>query len=113
LFEPRLVLRLQSTPSLQSEDEATMAIHNLADHSVSYVTVRELAQYWRVSQKQIRRHVAAGYLQGLRLGPRLCRITVASALAFEQASERHLSQVAQTDEPSGPRVDDWGRHRTR
>jgi excisionase family DNA binding protein len=90
-----------------------MAIHNLADHSVSYVTVRELAQYWRVSQKQIRRHVAAGYLQGLRLGPRLCRITVASALAFEQASERNLSQAVQADDSLGPRIDGWGRRRTR
>jgi len=68
-----------------------VAIHNLADHDVPYVTVRELAEYWRVSQKQIRRRVAAGHLSGLRLGPRLWRITVASALAFERASELAFS----------------------
>jgi excisionase family DNA binding protein len=89
-----------------------MAIYNLADHGVSYVTVRELAEYWRVSQKQIRRRVAAGYLQGLRLGPRLCRITVASALAFEQASKEMLSQGGKTGQPRGPLVDGWGRRQT-
>jgi excisionase family DNA binding protein len=63
-----------------------MAIHNLANHAAPYVTVRELAEYWRVSQRQIRQRVATGHLSGLRLGPRICRISVASALAFERAS---------------------------
>ena len=74
-----------------------MAINNLANHAAPYVTVRELADYWRVSQKQIRRRVAEGRLSGLRLGPRICRISVASALAFERASEQALVQPARND----------------
>jgi hypothetical protein len=92
--------------------EATMAIHNLAEHAVPYVTVRELAEYWRVSQKQIRRRVAAGFLSGLRLGPRICRITVASALAFERASEQALSQGIRGDDGPTPGNGRPGRRRT-
>lgn len=83
-----------------------MAIRNLAEHPVSFVTVRELADYWLVSQKQIRKHVAAGCLQGIRVGPRLYRITVASALALEQAfaaAGASTSQTTQaTDAPQRP-----------
>lgn len=74
-----------------------MAIQNLTTHAAPYVTVRELADYWRVSQKQIRQRVADGHLSGLRLGPRICRISVVSALAFERASEQALSRRARTD----------------
>jgi excisionase family DNA binding protein len=88
-----------------------MAIRNLATHALPYVTVRELAEYWRVSQKQIRQRVAAGNLSGLRLGPRLCRISVASALAFERASEQALSERARTNNTPTP-VDDSGQRRT-
>jgi len=83
-----------------------MAIHDLASHSAPYVTVRELADYWRVSQKQIRQRLAAGHLSGLQLGPRICRITVTSALSFERASEQALSQRVRTKRalpaPDGP-----------
>ncbi|HET9395244.1 MAG TPA: hypothetical protein VFO36_04235 [Nitrospiraceae bacterium] len=75
-----------------------MAIRNLAEHPVSFVTVRELADYWLVSQKQVRKHVATGRLQGIRVGPRLYRITVASALALEQA----FAQTAMSDKLSTP-----------
>jgi excisionase family DNA binding protein len=71
-----------------------MAIRSLSEHPLSFVTVRELAEYWLVSQKQIRRHVASGCLQGIRVGPRLYRITVASALALEQAFERSAVAAA-------------------
>jgi excisionase family DNA binding protein len=89
-----------------------MAIQNLANHAAPYVTVRELAEYWRVSQKQIRQRVAAGQLSGLRLGPRICRISVASALAFERASEQALLQSARSDRPLMPPIDGPGRRRT-
>lgn len=87
-----------------------MAIRNLADHPLSFVTVRELAEYWLVSQKQIRRHVASGCLQGIRVGPRLYRVTVASALALERAfaqsaapadSRDKLRQPAPPENPAG------------
>jgi excisionase family DNA binding protein len=82
-----------------------MAIRNLAEHPVSFVTVRELADYWLVSQKQIRKHVAAGCLQGIRVGPRLYRITVASALALEQAFAQTAAAAAgPASLPSAPRA---------
>jgi excisionase family DNA binding protein len=74
-----------------------MAIHNLANHTAPYVTVRELAEYWRVSQRQIRQRVATGHLSGLRLGPRICRISVASALAFERASAEASTRRVRTN----------------
>lgn len=64
-----------------------MAIRDLSNHPQPYVTVRELAEYWLVSQKQVRKHIAAGLLQGIRLGPRLYRVTVASAIALERQQE--------------------------
>ena len=79
-----------------------MAIHDLANHAAPYVTVRELAEYWRVSQKQVRQRVAAGHLSGLRLGPRICRISVASALAFERASAQALVESAKTNHTLTP-----------
>lgn len=81
-----------------------MAITNLANHAAPYVTVRELAEYWRVSQKQIRQRVADGRLSGLRLGPRICRISVASARAFERASEQAFSAPARIDTRSTTRT---------
>jgi excisionase family DNA binding protein len=93
------------------EGEATMAIHDLANHTAPYVTVRELAEYWRVSQKQIRQRVSAGHLSGLRLGPRICRISVTSALAFERASEQALSQRVRTNRGLTPGTDRPDRRR--
>jgi len=85
-----------------------MAIQNLASHAAPYVTVRELADYWRVSQRQIRQRIATGHLNGLRLGPRICRISVASALAFERASAEASSRPARTNHTL-TRVDGSGR----
>jgi excisionase family DNA binding protein len=89
-----------------------MAIYNLANHAAPYVTVRELAEYWRVSQKQIRQRVAAGHLSGLRLGPRICRISVASALAFERASEQALSSRVRANQTLTSSVDGSDRGRS-
>ena len=79
-----------------------MAIRSLTEHPVSFVTVRELADYWLVSQKQIRKHVATGCLQGIRVGPRLYRITVASALALEQAFAQTAAAGARPDKLRAP-----------
>jgi hypothetical protein len=83
-----------------------MAINDLATHASPYVTVRELAEYWRVSQKQIRQRVATGHLSGLRIGPRICRISVASALAFERASALALERASTQALAPGATVED-------
>jgi excisionase family DNA binding protein len=48
------------------------------------VTVSELAAYWLVGRKQIYKHIDAGLLPAIRLGPRLLRIRTADAIAFER-----------------------------
>jgi excisionase family DNA binding protein len=49
-----------------------------------YVTVGELARHWAVSRKQVYKHIEAGSLPAIRLGPRLLRIRVADAIEFQE-----------------------------
>jgi excisionase family DNA binding protein len=62
-------------------------IRNLQDHPESYVTTSALAEYWMVSRSQIYKHIEAGTLQAIRLGPRLLRISTDEALNFERRSK--------------------------
>jgi excisionase family DNA binding protein len=62
-------------------------ISNLARHKDKYVTVAQLAEYWQVSRKQIYKHIDAGTLEAIRLGPRLYRIQTAGALDFEERAQ--------------------------
>jgi excisionase family DNA binding protein len=60
-----------------------MAIEDLANHPTAYLTIAELAEYWRVSPSQIRKRVQSGELAALRLGPHVYRISTGAAQAFE------------------------------
>ncbi len=62
-------------------------IQNLKDHPESYVTTSELAAYWMVSRSQIYKHIEAGTLKAIRLGPRLLRISRFEALDFERRAK--------------------------
>lgn len=62
-------------------------ITNLSEHKDKYVTVAQLAEYWQVSRKQIYKHIDAGTLDAIRLGPRLYRIRTSVALRFEQHAQ--------------------------
>jgi excisionase family DNA binding protein len=62
-------------------------IRTLQDHPDSYVTTSELADYWMVSRSQIYKHIEAGTLKAIRLGPRLLRISRADAIDFEQRAK--------------------------
>lgn len=62
-------------------------IRNLREHAEPYVTTSELAAYWLVSRSQIYKHIDAGTLQAIRLGPRLLRISTAEALDFERRAK--------------------------
>ena len=62
-------------------------IRNLQDHPESYVTTSELAEYWMVSRSQIYKHIEAGTLRAIRLGPRLLRISTHDALDFERRAK--------------------------
>jgi len=61
-----------------------MPIESLASHPRRYVTVAELAEYWSVSQKQIRKHIRDGAVEAIRLGPRLYRVHISAAIEFER-----------------------------
>ena len=51
------------------------------------MTTSELAEYWMVSRSQIYKHIDAGTLRAIRLGPRLLRISTNEALDFEKRAK--------------------------
>ncbi|MQA28714.1 MAG: hypothetical protein GEU82_02585 [Luteitalea sp.] len=63
-----------------------MPIRDLSTHPAAYVSVGELANYWRVSRKQIYKQIDAGTLAAIRLGPRLFRIRTVVARDFEESA---------------------------
>jgi excisionase family DNA binding protein len=69
-------------------------VTNLARHEDKYVTVAQLAEYWQVSRKQIYKHIDAGTLEAVRLGPRLYRIRTVAALVFEERAQMRRPSVA-------------------
>lgn len=62
-------------------------IRSLQEHHESYVTTSELAEYWMVSRSQIYKHIEAGTLKAIRLGPRLLRISTEDAIDFERRAK--------------------------
>lgn len=61
-------------------------IQNLATHDDEYVTVSELAVYWKVSERSIHYWVAQGALPSKKFG-RLVRIRTVDALAYGRRPE--------------------------
>jgi excisionase family DNA binding protein len=78
-----------------------MPFRDLSTHTVAYVSVGELATYWRISRKQIYKQIDAGTLPAIRLGPRLFRIRTCIAREFE---ERARMAPAQMPPPAPARV---------
>jgi excisionase family DNA binding protein len=76
-----------------------MAIQDLNNHANIFVSIAELAAYWRVSRRYLYRQVELGALDAIKLGPRSYRISVASALQFERAhsSSDHWTTSVATD----------------
>jgi excisionase family DNA binding protein len=66
----------------------TRKITDLETHPEPYVTMSDLADYWRVSRKQIYKQIEAGTLKAIRLGPRLLRISTADAIHFEEVARK-------------------------
>jgi excisionase family DNA binding protein len=62
-------------------------IEDLRTHPDQYVTVFQLARYWRVGRKQIYKQIDAGTLPAIRLGPRLLRIRTVDAIRFERMAK--------------------------
>jgi excisionase family DNA binding protein len=61
-----------------------MVIQSLATHPLTYVTVSDLATYWMISRRQVYKHIEAGVLAAIRLGPRSYRIPTKAAADFER-----------------------------
>ena len=66
-------------------ENTSVRIKVLEDHAAPYVTVEELAAYWRVSRKLIYNRVSTGELPAVRFGPRLLRVRTSEAIKFERA----------------------------
>jgi excisionase family DNA binding protein len=61
-----------------------MAIKDLAAHPAAYVSVSELAEYWKLDRHQIYKFIDLGGLRAIRLGPRTFRVHVEDAREFER-----------------------------
>ncbi|RPI51811.1 MAG: DNA-binding protein [Acidobacteria bacterium] len=61
-----------------------MVITNLSTHAANYVSVAELAEYWEVTRQLVYKHIQAGALPAMRLGPRCFRVRTIDALEFER-----------------------------
>jgi hypothetical protein len=61
-----------------------MAILNLGSHPFVWVTVRELADYWRVSAGCVIEQIAAGGLDAIQIRPGIFRVRTDAAIEFEQ-----------------------------
>jgi excisionase family DNA binding protein len=77
---------------------STRQILDLQTHPEPYLTTSDLADYWRVSRKQIYKQIEAGTLKAIRLGPRLLRISTAEAIRFEEMAK--MSPASERDAPS-------------
>jgi excisionase family DNA binding protein len=62
-------------------------LQDLQSHPEPHVTVAELAEYWLVGRKQIYKHIDAGLLRAVRIGPRSLRIRTADAREFERRAK--------------------------
>jgi excisionase family DNA binding protein len=76
-----------------------MPIRDLSTHPVAYVSVGELADYWRISRKQIYKQIDAGTLEAIRLGPRLFRIRTTVARNFEESARMSPNHAHQPPTP--------------
>ena len=61
-----------------------MAIVDLDVHPYAFVTVAELACYWRLPTRAILDYVYAGTLEAIRFGPGVYRVRTKTALEFER-----------------------------
>ena len=71
-----------------------MAIRDLSTHREPYLSVTDLAEYWRVSRKYIYTLIESGSLPAIQLGVRLFRIPTAGAVEFEHRAHCNRRQRA-------------------
>jgi excisionase family DNA binding protein len=64
--------------------KAPNQLTDLQAYAGTFVSVRQLSDYWRVSRKHVLKLIEAGDLESVRLGPKTHRVPVHSARAFER-----------------------------
>jgi excisionase family DNA binding protein len=69
-----------------------MLIVDLAVHPHAFVTIAELASYWRVSQATVLEYVRTGRLEAILLGAGLYRVRTTKAHEFETSALVHVRQ---------------------
>ena len=87
---------------MRSLSNSTMPIHVLTSHPTAFVTVRELADYWLVSPRQIHKYIESGGLPAVRMGRGSYRIRTKAAVEFErkQMVRRRTADAATPREPA-------------
>jgi hypothetical protein len=89
-------LVVRTAPTLRPEsqyEESTVSstIIDLDTHPEPYVTMSDLADYWRVSRKQVYKQIESGMLRATVLGPML-RICTIDAIRFEEMAVMRTSE---------------------
>lgn len=67
--------------------KAQNQVTDLDAYSGTFLTVKQLSDYWNVSRKYVHKLIESGDLQAVRFGPRTQRIAVQSAMEFERRHE--------------------------
>jgi hypothetical protein len=90
-----LVVRTAAALRAESQYQETAMgsgkIIDLDTHPEPYVTMSDLAEYWRVSRKQVYRQIENGMLRATVLGPML-RICTIDAIRFEEMAVMRTSE---------------------
>jgi hypothetical protein len=68
-----------------------VTISDLATHPFAYVTVNELADYWRITPARILTAIQAGELEAIEFGAGTCRIATRAAQEFEERARYKAS----------------------
>ena len=64
--------------------EPTVRVRDLASHEEPFVRPEQLAEYFGVSRRHIRKLIQSGNLKAVRFGPRSLRVPKQEALDFER-----------------------------
>jgi hypothetical protein len=61
-----------------------VTILDLATHPFAFVTINELAEYWRITPAQVLEVVDSGHLEAIEFGGGARRVMAQAALEFER-----------------------------
>jgi excisionase family DNA binding protein len=65
-------------------------IESLDTYAEPHVSLRQLARYWQVDRRTVRKWIESGLLPAKKLGPTIWRIRIEDARAFDSTA-RHAA----------------------